>query len=278
MGNIPEPREPNLDATTRTGRQFADLTVNEVSDVLKPDSIVLVPVGAVEAHGPHLPLSTDLLIATAAVQRLVARCGDRHDLWALPPMPYTKSNEHAWAPGTVWLSAATMLSMLDDIGRCIATTKARKLVFINAHGGNSALLQVACRDLRLAYGLQTFLAHPFTATDAGNELGMGIHGGHDETSMLLALNDHMVDMTKAIRAVPEHLAANRHVKWGGSVSFGWLSNDFETAGEPGRQPVGVIGDATGANAAHGEMLWERVLTTLDEAMAEIANWNPASAG
>jgi creatinine amidohydrolase len=274
MGNTPEPRKPN-EVSVRTKRQFGDLTVNEIGDVLTPDSIVLIPVGAVEAHGPHLPLSTDLLIASAAVRRLVDRCGDRHDLWALPPIPYTKSNEHAWAPGTIWLSAATMLAMLDDIGRSIATTKVRKLVFVNAHGGNSALLQVACRDLRLAYGLQTFLAHPFTSTDAGNELGMGIHGGHDETSMLLALDADYVDMTKALRAVPEHLAANRHVKWGGSVSFGWLSSDFEAPPAPGQLPVGVIGDATGANAAHGELLWERVLTSLDEAMGEIANWKPS---
>jgi creatinine amidohydrolase len=257
-----------------TYRRFAHLTVNE-ADALTNSAIVIQPVGAVEAHGPHLPLSTDLVLATAAVDRLLERCGDKHDLWALPPLAYTKSNEHAWAPGTIWLTAQTMLSVLDDIARSLTTTKVKKLVFINAHGGNSALLQVACRDIRLSYGLETFLAHPFAASDAGNEMGMSIHGGHDETSMLLDVDPSLVDMSRTVRAVPEHLAANRHVKWGGSVSFGWLSNDFEPPPQPGQLPIGLIGDPTAANAEHGAMLWERVLTTLDEAMGEIARWNPS---
>jgi creatinine amidohydrolase len=277
MGDTPNRNEESAFASAtaqRVHRRFAELTVNE-ANALTNSAIVIQPVGAVEAHGPHLPLSTDLLLATAAVDRLVERCGDTFDLWALPPLAYTKSNEHAWAPGTIWLSAQTMLSVLDDIARSLTTTKVKKLLFINAHGGNSALLQVACRDIRLAHRLETFLAHPFASTDAGNEMGMSIHGGHDETSMLLDVRPDLVDMTKTVRAVPEHLAANRHVKWGGSVSFGWLSNDFEAPPAPGELPVGLIGDPTGANAEHGAMLWDRVLTSLEEAMLEITNWNPS---
>jgi creatinine amidohydrolase len=276
MSQAPNP-SVNESVARRTRRQFASLTVTEANRVLQPTSILVQPIGAVEAHGPHLPLSTDLVLAAASVDRLIARCGDSHDLWALPPIAYSKSNEHAWAPGTVWLSAQTMLSVLNDIGRSVAMTPAKKLVFINAHGGNSALLQVACRDLRLAYGLETFLAHPFTATNAGNEFGMAIHGGHDETSMLLDVDPELVDLTLAVRAVPEHLAKNKHVRWGGSVSFGWLSSDFEPAPQNGQLPLGVIGDATAANPEHGAMLWEQVLTSLDEAMGEIKTWNPSGA-
>jgi creatinine amidohydrolase len=256
-------------------RNFADIALHDLAAKVTSSSILVQPIGAVEAHGPHLPMSTDFLIAAASVERLVDRCGDRDDLWALPPLAYSKSDEHSWAPGTISLSADTMLRILDELGRSVATTAARKLVFVNAHGGNSALLQVACRDLRIRYGLQTFLAHPFVPTDAGNELGMSIHGGHDETSMLMAIRPDLVDVSKAVRAVPEHLAKNRHVRWGGSVSFGWLSNDFEPTPAPGELAVGVIGDATGANVAHGEMVWERVLTNLDEAMQEIVAWNPS---
>lgn len=255
-------------------RNYADIALHDLAAKVTASSILVQPIGAVEAHGPHLPMSTDFLIAAAAVERLVDRCGERDDLWALPPLAYSKSDEHSWAPGTISLSADTMLRLLDELGRSIATTAARKLVFVNAHGGNSALLQIACRDLRVRYGLQTFLAHPFTATDAGNEFGMSIHGGHDETSMLMAIRPELVDVSKAVRSVPEHLAKNRHVRWGGSVSFGWLSNDFEIPPAYGELAVGVIGDPTGANAAHGEAMWERVLSNLDEAMAEIVAWNP----
>lgn len=255
-------------------RRFAELSVEDVRALITPSSIIVLPVGAVEAHGPHLPLSTDLVIASAAVDALMEQAGERLDLWALPPLAVTKSNEHAWAPGTLWLSASTMLAVLDDLGRSLATTAAKTLVFVNGHGGNSALLQVASRDLRLAYGLQTFVAHPFTNSGLGDEDGMAIHGGHDETSILLHLRPELVDMTKARRAVPTHLAKNRFVKWGGSVSFGWLSSDFEPEPAPGQHRVGVIGDPTTASAEHGATLWAGVLSDLVGALDEIATWNP----
>ena len=131
-------------------RRFAELSVEDVRALITPSSIIVLPVGAVEAHGPHLPLSTDLVIASAAVDALMEQAGERLDLWALPTLAVTKSNEHAWAPGTLWLSASTMLAVLEDLGRSLATTAAKTLVFVNGHGGNSALLQVASRDLRLA--------------------------------------------------------------------------------------------------------------------------------
>jgi creatinine amidohydrolase len=256
-------------------RRFGQLSAHGVADAISDSSILLQPIGAIEAHGPHLPMSTDQVIADHAVNSIVKRYGDELDLWSLPTLTYSKSNEHAWAPGTIWLSANTLMRVLDDVGRSIATTKAKKLVFVNAHGGNSALLQVVCRDLRLRYGLQTFLAHPYVATDEGNELGMGIHGGHDETSMLMAIDAASVQLQLAVRAVPEHLALNKHVRFGGSVSFGWLSNDFERRPSNNALPIGVIGDATNANAAHGELLWERVLGNLYEALQEIRDWNPS---
>ena len=182
------------------------------------------PLGAVEQHGPHLPFNTDLLIADRISELAVERVGDELDVWLLPPLAYTKSNEHAWSAGTIWLSATTLLAVLDDIGRCVATTDARKLVFFNGHGGNSALVGVANREIRLAHGLMTFLAHPGVPPDQGgvsapDELGMGIHGGTDETSMMLHLAPHLVDMAVATRNVPEQLADNRYVRFGGAVGL-----------------------------------------------------------
>ena len=248
-------------------RRFADLRGPEIAQRLTDRSILLQPLGAIEQHGPHLPLSTDSVVADAVADAVVARCGDHLDVWLLPTLQYTKSNEHAWSPGTVWLSATTLLAVLDDIGRCVATTAARKLVFLNGHGGNSALVNVANRELRLRHGLQTFLAHPGVPVDQGGsapavELGMGVHGGLEETSLMLHLAPHLVDMTHAARRIPEALAANRHVRFGGRVSFGWLSNDFSDDG--------VIGDPTGATAARGAELFEASVTGLCEALAEVS--------
>ena len=232
-------------------------------------SIIVQPLGAVEQHGPHLPFNTDLLIADRVSDAAVRRVGEELDVWLLPPLAYTKSNEHAWSAGTVWLSATTLLGVLDDIGRCVAMTAARKLVFLNGHGGNSALVGVANREIRLAHGLMTFLAHPGLPPDQGGEsgeyeLGMGIHGGIDETSIMLHLAPELVDMSTATRNVPASLAANEHVRFGGSVGFGWLSNDFG--------PDGHIGDPTGSTAERGATIFDAAVASFADALGEISRF------
>ena len=124
-------------------------------------STVVVPIGAIEQHGPHLPLAVDHVIADAAARAVVDRLGDELDVWVAPTLPYSKSNEHAWAPGTVWLSNDTMLRVLDDMARSLAFSGVQRLVFLNGHGGNTPLLSVVCREARLHHGLLTFVVHPF---------------------------------------------------------------------------------------------------------------------
>jgi len=248
-------------------RHLAELRAPDLARLVTERSIFVQPLGAVEQHGPHLPLNTDLLIADRVSELAVERVGAELDVWLLPPLAYTKSNEHAWSAGTMWLSATTLLAVLDDIGRCVATTAARKLVFFNGHGGNSALVGVANREIRLAHGLMTFLAHPGVPPDQGgvsapDELGMGIHGGTDETSMMLHLAPHLVDMTAATRNVPEQLADNRYVRFGGAVGFGWLSNDFGADGH--------IGDPTSATAERGAQLVAQAVDAFCEALAEVS--------
>jgi len=247
-------------------RQLADLRAPEVERLITASSIFVQPLGAIEQHGPHLPFNTDLLIADRVASAAVERSGEQLDVWLLPPLVYTKSNEHAWSAGTIWLSATTLLAVLDDIGRCVASTGARKLVFFNGHGGNSALVGVANREIRLAHGLMTFLAHPGVPPDQGGaspagEFGMGIHGGTDETSIMLHLAPDLVDMTTAKRNVPERLVDNTYVRFGGAVGFGWLSNDFG--------PDGHIGDPTTATPERGAQLFDAAVEAFCAALAEI---------
>jgi creatinine amidohydrolase len=253
-------------------RFLAHLTGPEISRKLTKDSILVQPVGAIEQHGPHLPLVTDLAVADAVSKAAVDRAAEEGlDVWLLPSLAYTKSNEHAWSAGTIWMSARTMLSVVEDIGRGVATTSCRKLVFMNGHGGNSALLAMANRELRLAYGLQTFLAHPSLPADQGggsseHELGMGIHGGHDETSLMLHLHPELVHMDRAVRAIPESFSKNSQVRFGGAIQFGWLSNDFG--------PDGHIGDPTQASAEHGNHLFHGAVAHFVAGLHEIAAFNP----
>ncbi len=251
-------------------RRLSELRAPDIADRLTPSSVLIQPVGAIEQHGPHLPFNTDLVVAEAVSSALVERHGDEHDLWLLPALAYSKSNEHAWSAGSIWLGPETLLAVINDLGRSIAKLPTRRLVFLNGHGGNSSLLNVACRELRLHHDLLTFLAHPRVPPDQGGptneaEEGMGIHGGHGETSMMLHLRPDLVDMTVAGRRIPEQLIGNQHVRFGGAVSFGWLSNDW---GDDG-----YIGDATQASAEIGREMFDAAVADLGKAMAEVAAYN-----
>ncbi len=256
-------------ATPGGTRRLSDLRASDLCEHISDESILVLPVGAVEQHGPHLPFNTDLLIASECANAVVERVGDELDLWLLEPLAYTKSNEHAGTPGTVWLGPQTLLAVLNDIGRSIRATPARKLAFLNGHGGNSSLLNVACRELRLHHDLETFLLHPSVPPDQGGpsaeeELGMGIHGGIDETSLMLHLRPELVRMDLASRNVPEHLAGNHQVRFGGSVSFGWLASDFG--------PDGHIGDPTLATAERGAQAYAATIDRLVEAFTEVKHF------
>jgi creatinine amidohydrolase len=251
-------------------RIWTELSGPELGE-LSQETIAILPIGSAEQHGPHLPINTDFVVADSLARDVVAGYGDELGLLLLPSMAVSKSNEHAWSPGTLWLSAATLLTVLDEIARCVATTPVRKLVFLNGHGGNSALLQVASRDARLAYGLQTFVMHPSVPPDHGGaspvaELGMGIHAGLEETSVMLHLRPDLVRLELGKRSVPEHLASFERVRFGGAVSFGWLSDDFGTDG--------TLGDPTGATAEYGRQKYEAMIATAAASLAEIAVFDP----
>jgi creatinine amidohydrolase len=262
--------------TPRTGtRRLAELSGPATATALGPDSVVVLPIGAIEHHGPHLPLVTDALIAesvaTAAVDRAAA---EGLDVWQLPTLSFAKSDEHSWASGTVWLRWETLMETLVDIGRSVAATPARRLVLLNGHGGNTALLGVALRELRRRFGLLTF-AMPAGIQTAGrgvdgepDEQGLGIHAGFGETSLVLHLRPDLVDLRLAERNVPAHVARLEHLGFNGTVAqFGWLSDDFG--------PSGVIGDPTGADAATGARLFAASVDRAVGILGEIAAFSHA---
>jgi creatinine amidohydrolase len=249
---------------------FVDRTFTEIAG-LPAETVAVLPLGAIEQHGPHLPVSTDYLIASSVAEAAVSTAAVDVPVVLLPALAYTKSDEHAWAPGTIWLSWETLMRTLIDIGRSLAATPIRRLFFLNGHGGNSALGQVACRELRREFGLQTFLGHPSVPVDHGgrtsepSELGMGIHGGFHETSMVLHLRPDLVHLQLATPAVPTGLTAYQQIGFGKPVSFGWLSDDFG--------PAGHIGDPTGATATVGKAHFEAAVETMAAALAEAARFS-----
>ncbi len=253
-------------------RRFGELRASEIATRLSASSVLVQPIGAVEQHGPHLPLATDSIVAEAAAAAVVEVQGEELDLWLLPTLAYAKSTEHEWAPGTISLSTTSLLGVLDDLGRSLSCLPTRRLAFVNGHGGNVPLLGVALRDLRRRHGLATFLLNalpppaygPSERSGEGGEIGLGIHAGRDETSLLLHLRPDLVELGALDGVVARPLPDYEHARFGGDTAFGWLSDDL--AGE------GVIGDPTGASADAGAALFESITSRLAGALAEVGRF------
>jgi creatinine amidohydrolase len=232
-----------------TARFEIELAGPSLAESVSESSLFIQPIGAVEHHGPHLPLGTDSIVVDELAKAVVDVRRDL-DLVMLPTLSYGLSTEHVWAPGTITLSASTVLAVLQDVAASVIRAGGKRLALFNGHGGNTHLLRVAIREIRAATGLETYLLSGGLPPDNGGpptdprEEGLGIHGGIGETSVVLYLRPELVDMEKAERSVPSWVHEYRHVGFGKSAEFAWLSSDLS--------PSGVIGDPTLATVELGK--------------------------
>jgi len=237
-------------------RTIGHLVYSEVHTALQASSVLCLPMGAMEQHGPHLPLNTDCVIAEALAQRIVARWGDTHDLWQLPVVPVGLSREHAWAPGTMSLTVSGMTAYVRDLAReIVRALPARNLLIVNGHGGNRGILEALTREMQGDFGLNITTLHlgPMMSPDTKAEVPE-IHAGKDETSVMLALAPDLVrrEAMAALTPAPSGEATQALV-FDPAASYPWSS------GDPRLSASGVMGDARGASAAHGETIIARVV-------------------
>jgi creatinine amidohydrolase len=237
-------------------RMVGDLVFGEVATALQASSVLCLPMGSMEQHGPHLPLNTDCIIAKALTRRIVARWGIEHDLWQLPAVPVGLSREHAWAPGTLSLTVSGMTAYLRDLGKEIARAlPARNLLIVNGHGGNRGILEALMREMSGDFGLNIAALHlgAMMSPDNGADVPE-IHAGKDETSVMLALAPDLV-RREAMAALkpPQGGEAIRALVLDPAASYNWSS------GDPRLSASGIMGDARGASAEHGEIIVARVV-------------------
>jgi len=142
-------------------RLFGRLTAPGINEVLHDRSVLCLPIGSYEQHGPHLPLQTDTIIAEGFTERLVRRYGDQYDLWELPAIPYGLSPEHAWSAGTISLPISVLTSLIDAIcAEYVRATPARNLAIVNGHGGNRGILEAVIYELRQRHRVNVCVVHP----------------------------------------------------------------------------------------------------------------------
>jgi creatinine amidohydrolase len=237
--------------------------------------IAVLPLAAVEQHGPHLPLGVDTFIAEAYLERVRKSLPDDLPVTFLPVQRVGVSAEHLSYPGTLTLSATTAIAAWGELGDSLARAGLRKLVLVTSHGGNVAAMELVARDLRVRLGMLAVTVgwHRFGYPDgtfSAEEKKHGIHGGDIETSLMLAAMPTAVRMDMAPNATPATIGMAREFKWLGAyrpAGFAWMTQDLN--------PTGAIGNATLATAAKGEAALAHGATAFVELLHEVDRFDLA---
>ena len=253
-----------------TTRHFAQLAASPGIDRV----VAVLPVAATEQHGPHLPVSVDTTLVNGVIEAAVPHLPAGLPVLFLPTQQVGKSNEHIRFPGTLTLSAQTVIGIWMELGACVARAGIRKLVLFNSHGGQVSLMDIVARDLRTAHDLIVYssnwyslpLGDAVTGLFPAHEHRFGIHAGDMETSMMLALREQYVDMGRAqdFRSSSEERAAQYPILGNGtSARLGWQMQDYN--------PAGAAGNAAAATAEKGHALIDAAGLQLARLLQEVSD-------
>lgn len=259
---------------------WRDLSTTDFDNLDKVATLVVLPIGATEQHGPHLPVGTDTYGVEALISGLFCKREFEATLLFLPVIWCSKSNEHIAYPGTISLSRETMASVIGDISDSIIRSGFQRLLLLNWHGGNIDFLAVLARDIHQESGLTTFvinfgsiLAKYEPQPDWVDKDSFDIHAGRIETSILLASHPHLVkaidfegmgsDFARGRMAAV--FKGHKHlIPEGGSITMGWTTEDISIDG--------VVGNTTGSNAAEGDAYLQFMISYLCDVLPELASF------
>lgn len=244
-----------------------------LSPAERADWIAVLPLGAHEQHGPHLPFDTDTLIATGLTERLIAARPEDLGVTFLPVERVGYSIEHMDVAGTRSLTFSQAINRWLAIAEGLAEAGVRKLVMLNAHGGNSPLMTIVATEARVRFDM---LAVATSWTRFGQPEGwikpenkvIDIHGGDIETSVMLALYPEKVNMGRAADFSSrqlEYMKTFKHLRAYGPHAFGWKMSDLNAEG--------VAGNAAAATAARGELLLNHAVQGILELLEDVRRFD-----
>lgn len=234
-----------------TARFWSELTTEDLARRDMGRAIAVLPVAAIEQHGPHLPLATDTLIAEGYLARVRDHAPPDLDVLLLPVQPVGKSDEHDSFPGTLSLDTGTALAAWTGIGAAVHRAGCRKLVLVTSHGGNSGLIDLVAAELRARFRMVAVttswarLGYPEGLFPA-DEIAHGIHAGGIETALMLALRPDLVRADRIADFPPRTRVMVRdftQLRAGRPAAFAWKAGDLH--------PSGAMGDARLGTAEAG---------------------------
>lgn len=249
---------------------WTDFAAREFEGLDPMETIAILPIAAVEQHGPHLPVGTDSIINASMLEMLTVCCPIDLDVRILPVQQIGKSNEHIWAKGTITHTATNLIDAWTQIGLEVARAGVKKLIFINSHGGNEEIMGIVARELRVRAGMLAVKSGwRFGAPEgvlSDTERRHGIHGGDAETSLILHFRPDLVDMSRA-ENFPSIAARDeqqfQYLRPTGAFGhvYAWIASDIN--------PSGAVGEAALATAAKGKQIAERNVAGMLEVLQEL---------
>lgn len=232
-------------------RHWGDLKTTDFSKLNPERTVAILPLAAIEQHGPHLPVSTDQTIMEGMLRTAMPLFGPDVTALVLPVEATAKSNEHIRSPGTLTLSWESAIASWIEIGESVARAGVKKLALVTSHGGNLDPMRVVARELRIRVGMLAVVTGwrafglPAEVYSRMDELH-GIHGGDVETSLMLHFRPDLVDMSQAKLFEPVMVQLERefiYLRPTVSHTYGWIAQDIH--------PEGAAGDASLATAEKG---------------------------
>jgi creatinine amidohydrolase len=254
-------------------RHWADLATTDFAGLDPARAVAVLPLGATEQHGPHLPLAVDQALVDGIVARALPHLAPDAQVLVLPTQQVGYSPEHAAFAGTLTLPIETVIATWRAIGECVAAAGVKKLLLFNAHGGQVSVMDIVARELRERRGLIVYgcswwnlpLGDEVNGLFSADEHRFGVHGGEIETSMMLALAPQGVRMQQArnFGSTSRRRAAQYPILGNGrSAKLGWHMQDYNAEG--------AAGNAAGATAQKGETVLDAAGHQLALLLAEMA--------
>lgn len=247
---------------------WQDLTADDFRALDGARTIAVLPVAAIEQHGPHLPVQVDACICEGIVARALEHLPEHLAILVLPMMPVGLSLEHSDYPGTLSLSPETLIRAWTEIGESVARAGIGKLVLVNSHGGQPQILDLVAQSLRARRRMMVFrvnLYRAFRDSDVfpAAEIARGIHGGAIETAIMLHLRPDLVrrDKVADFTPAPSPEEDEPGAALFGETGFAWQIQDLH--------PSGACGDARLADAEKGRVLVERAASALADTLSRI---------
>ena len=263
--------EPNTEPALLPSGYWQDLTSADLRTICAQRTVAVLPVAAVEQHGPHLPLGTDALINDGVLRRCMQLVRSDLSMLVLPAMNVGDSLEHSDFHGTLSIDSQVLLQSWLDIGRSVARAGVRKLILLNSHGGQVPLVDLVAVRLRaeramLVARVNTFRLGVPEGSFSSDELAHGIHGGEVETSLMLHLHPELVrrEQLRDFDSLGADWAAQgRLLGVEKPAGIGWMAQDLNAQG--------VCGDAAAADAVRGEQLLEHLAQAVCQIVTELAD-------